>query len=80
MSHRMKTRFVLDALHMAIDRRGAPAGLLWHSDRGGQYADALTRVFAGKYGIELSDPTSSSNVPTELHAAHFRTAWRCLHK
>jgi putative transposase len=54
MSHRMKTRFVLDALHMAIDRRGTPAGLLWHSDRGVQYADALTRALAGKYGIECS--------------------------
>jgi putative transposase len=54
MSHRMKTRFVLDALHMAINRRGTPAGLLWHSDRGVQYADALTRALAARYGIECS--------------------------
>lgn len=54
MSHSMKTRFVLDALQMAINRRGTPAGLLWHSDRGVQYADALTRALADKYGIECS--------------------------
>lgn len=54
MSHSMQTRFVLDALQMAIDRRGAPAGLLWHSDRGVQYADAKTRELAKKYGIECS--------------------------
>jgi putative transposase len=54
MSHSMKTRFVLDALQMAIDRRGAPTGLLWHSDRGVQYADAKTRALAKKYGIECS--------------------------
>lgn len=54
MSHSMKTRFVLDALQMAIDRRGVAAGLLWHSDRGVQYADALTRALAKKNGIECS--------------------------
>jgi putative transposase len=54
MSHSMKTRFVLDALQMGIDRRGAPAGLLWHSDRGVQYADALTRALAKDHGIECS--------------------------
>ena len=54
MSHSMKTRFVLDALQMAIDRRGASTGLLWHSDRGVQYADAKTRTLAKKHGIECS--------------------------
>lgn len=54
MSHRMKTQFVLDALQMAIDRREKPSGVLWHSDRGVQYADALTRALAKKHGIECS--------------------------
>ena len=54
MSHSMQTRFVLDALQMAVDRRGAPAGLLWHSDRGVQYADALTRALAKKHRMECS--------------------------
>jgi putative transposase len=54
MSHSMKTRFVLDALQAAIDGRGAPAGLLWHSDRGVQYADERTRALAKKHGIVCS--------------------------
>lgn len=54
MSHSMKTRFVLDALQMAIDRRGAPTGLLWHSDRGVQYADIQTRALAENYGMDRS--------------------------
>lgn len=53
MSHSMKTRFVTDALQMAIDRRGAPAAL-WHSDRGVQYADAETRKLAKRHGIQCS--------------------------
>ena len=54
MSHSMKTRFVLDALQMAVDRRGAPKGLLWHSDRGVQYADAKMRKLAKKHSIKCS--------------------------
>ena len=54
MSHSMKTRFVLDALQMAIDRRGNPDGVLWHSDRGVQYADELTRALAKEHGIKCS--------------------------
>lgn len=54
MSHSMQTRFVVDALQMAVDRRGTPKGLLWHSDRGVQYADEKTRSFAKAHGIECS--------------------------
>ena len=39
---------------MAISRRGASAGLLRHSDRGVQYADAKTRELAEKHGMECS--------------------------
>lgn len=54
MSHSMKTRFVIDALQSAIDRRGTVHGLLWHTDRGSQYAAKLTRNFAKNHGIECS--------------------------
>ena len=54
MSHRLKTRFVLDALQMAIDKRGAAAGLLWHSDRGVQYTDEDMQKLAKKHGIKCS--------------------------
>lgn len=47
MSDRMTTQLVIDALHMAIERRQPPAGLIHHSDRGGQYAShAFGRVLA----------------------------------
>ncbi len=54
MSHSMKSRFVIDALQMAINRRNAPAGLLWHSDRGIQYVDSKTRALADRNGIRCS--------------------------
>lgn len=54
MSHTMKTRLVVDALSMAVGRRGAVRGLLWHSDRGVQYAAEQMRAFAKSHGIECS--------------------------
>jgi putative transposase len=35
MSHTMTAQLVIDALMMAIWRRGKPASLLHHSDQGG---------------------------------------------
>jgi putative transposase len=44
MSHRIETRLVLDALQMAIDQRPAIGAVVFHSDRGSQYAaDAMQR-------------------------------------
>ena len=44
MSHRLETRLVLDALEMAVDRRPTIGAVLFHSDRGSQYAaDAMQR-------------------------------------
>lgn len=54
MSHSMKTRFVVDALTMAIGRRGPIRGLLWHFDRGVQCAAEQMRTFAKKHGIVCS--------------------------
>ena len=38
MADNMKVSLVNDALNMAIQHRNPPAGLLWHTDRGSQYA------------------------------------------
>ena len=38
MAATMTSRLVVDALEMAVQQRGAPAGLVAHSDRGSQYA------------------------------------------
>jgi transposase InsO family protein len=54
MSSSMESRFVLDALEMAIARRGVPHDLIWHSDRGVQYASTLMRRLLEKHGIRCS--------------------------
>ena len=38
MDDNMRVSLVNDALKMAIRRRNPPAGLIWHTDRGSQYA------------------------------------------
>ena len=44
MSHRLETRLVLDALQMAVGQRTTTGAVLFHSDRGSQYAaDAMQR-------------------------------------
>ena len=40
MSSRMTGKLTLDALEMAVSRRGPEPGLSHHSNRGGQYASA----------------------------------------
>ena len=41
MADNMKVSLVNDALEMAIKRRNPPAGLIWHTDRGSQYASYI---------------------------------------
>jgi transposase InsO family protein len=54
MSSSMHTRFVLDAFNMAIGRRGVPKNLVWHSDRGVQYASFAMRRLLQRYEIRCS--------------------------
>jgi transposase InsO family protein len=54
MSSSMHTRFVLDAFNMAIARRGVPKGLVWHSDRGVQYASFAMRRLLKTYSVKCS--------------------------
>ncbi len=44
MAEHMKTQLVNDALLMAIWKRKPDKGLLWHTDRGSQYASESHRV------------------------------------
>lgn len=51
MSSRMTARLVCDALRMAIWRRQPQAGLIFHSDRGSQYASRQYRRFLKTHGF-----------------------------
>ncbi|WP_119173274.1 IS3 family transposase [Malaciobacter pacificus] len=47
----MKVSLVNDALDMAIKHRNPPKGLIWHTDRGSQYASYSHKDLLQKYGI-----------------------------
>ena len=51
MDEHMKTELVNDALMMAIWARKPQEGLLWHTDRGSQYASENHRKLLADYGI-----------------------------
>ena len=52
MSDNMKTKLVNDALIMAIWKRKPKKGLLWHSDRGSQYASVDHRKLLKQHGVQ----------------------------
>ncbi len=54
MAEHMRTSLVNDALLMAIWKRKHPKGLLWHSDRGSQYAATSHRKIIKHFGIRQS--------------------------
>lgn len=54
MSARITSRLVVDALQMAIDRRGPAAGLIVHSDRGSQYCSDHYQRLLSKHEIRCS--------------------------
>jgi transposase InsO family protein len=54
MSHRLETRFVLDALQMAVDRRRPGELLVHHSDHGSQYASDAVQRFHERNGLVCS--------------------------
>lgn len=54
MTEHMRTKLVNDALLMAIWKRKPAKGLLWHTDRGSQYASEGHRELLKQYGIRQS--------------------------
>ncbi len=54
MSERIDTQLTLDALHMAVRRQRPNAGLIFHSDRGVQYASSAYRKALESYQIKQS--------------------------
>ena len=54
MDDTMKVSLVNDALNMAIKHRNPPNGLLWHTDRGSQYASYSHKDLLKQHGIVQS--------------------------
>ena len=54
MDDTMKVSLVNDALNMAISHRNPSAGLIWHTDRGSQYASYSHKDLLLQYGIVQS--------------------------
>jgi len=54
MSERMTADLVIEAMTLAIGRRCPPAGLIHHSDRGGQYCSHAFRDLLAAHGIRAS--------------------------
>jgi putative transposase len=54
MADHMRTELVNDALLMAIWKRKPKKGLLWHTDRGSQYASDCHRKLLKQHGIKQS--------------------------
>ncbi len=54
MAEHMRTKLVNDALLMAIWKRKPAKGLLWHTDRGSQYASESHPALLKQYGIRQS--------------------------
>jgi len=51
MADNMKVKLVNDALTMALFQRKPKRGLIWHSDRGSQYASTSHRAILKDHGI-----------------------------
>jgi putative transposase len=54
MESHMQTSLVLQALQMALGRRRPAPGMLFHSDRGSQYASDLHQRLLEQHGIVVS--------------------------
>jgi putative transposase len=54
MAEHMRAKLVNDALQMALGQRKPAKGLLWHTDRGSQYASDSHRALIKEFGIRQS--------------------------
>jgi transposase InsO family protein len=86
LADHMKSRLVVDALELAVQRRLPGEGLLAHSDRGGQYASEHYQLLLARHGIPCSMSRKADcwdNAPMEsffaslkkelVHGADFAT-------
>jgi putative transposase len=76
MRRTMEANLVVTALIMAIVRRGEPQGVVFHSDRGAQYASEELRGVLQRYGLRQSMSRKGDcwdNAPSEAFFATLKT-------
>ena len=54
MNKQMTRQLVMNALTMAVQRRRPPSGVVFHSDRGSQYASGAFQKLLTKHGMRCS--------------------------
>jgi len=73
MDDTMKVSLVNDALNMAISHRKPPKGLLWHTDRGSQYASYSHKDLLQKHGIVQSMSRKGNCWDNSVAESFFKT-------
>jgi putative transposase len=73
MAEHMRTKLVNDALLMAIWQRKPDKGLLWHTDRGSQYASESHRVLLARHGIWQSMSRKGNGWDNSVSESFFHT-------
>ncbi len=73
MSGRIDQQLVLDALHMAIQRRNPEPGLIVHSDQGQQYASAAYRAMLTRHGMLQSMSRKGNCLDNAVAESFFST-------
>lgn len=73
MDDTMKVSLVNDALNMAIKHRNPKKGLLWHTDRGSQYASYSHKDLLEKHGIVQSMSRKGNCWDNSVAESFFKT-------
>jgi putative transposase len=73
MADHMRAELVVEALEMAIWQRRPDAGLVHHSDRGGQYVSLIFGQRCRQAGIDLSMGAKGSALDNAVAEAFFAT-------
>lgn len=73
MDDRMKVSLVNDALKMAITTRNPQRGLIWHTDRGSQYASYEHKDLLKQYGIVQSMSRKGNCLDNAVAESFFHT-------
>ena len=73
MADSMRAELVNDALLMALWQRKPPRGLIWHSDRGSQYASDSHRLLLKEHGIVQSMSRKSDCWDNAVSESFFHT-------